>query len=301
MAKRIVNVIFLVLLVAPIFAQVRRPRANRDTRHYFYTNVTPAYSIIFDEFENTHEKGGFASILGLGYSFMVPSFWFEVGAEVQSLSSYMTITDNLSDKRIRDTEGDEVIYHYNKNLWYDRQDLFYVGVPIMLGYHHYKGFSIGAGFKYSVNLLGMAYNRLQYSTSATYSDYIEDFENMPNHFYGDYDIHTYENMTHVVTRHKLAVCLEAGYVIYNNHRNYPSMRNRHVLFRLSGYFECGINQLMQNRDVQGSYMLNYTNPAELTNEPYYLLNSTRNKHTVPFVVGIRWTYTLATITCRTCR
>ena len=84
MAKRIVNVIFLVLLVAPIFAQVRRPRANRDTRHYFYTNVTPAYSIIFDEFENTHEKGGFASILGLGYSFMVPSFWFEVGAEVQS-------------------------------------------------------------------------------------------------------------------------------------------------------------------------------------------------------------------------
>lgn len=301
MAKRIIHIVFLMLLVTSVFAQVRRSRANRDTRHYFYTNVTAGYSIVFDDFENTDVKGGFASILGLGYSFVVPSFWFEVGAEMQSLSSYMLITDDLSNKRIRDTEGDEVIYHYNKELWSDRQGLLYVGVPVMFGYHHYKGFSIGAGFKYSVNVLAMSRNRLQYSTSATYSDYIDDFENMPNHFYGDYDVHVRRNMSHKVARSKLAVCLEAGYTIYNNHRNYTGMRNRHVLCRLSGYFEYGINSLIQNRDVREMYTLNSSNPAELMNESYFLSNSTRNKRTIPFVVGVRWTYTLATITCRTCR
>ena len=301
MAKRVIHIVFLMLLVTSVFAQVRRPRANRDTRHYFYSNLTAGYSIVFDDFDNTDEKGGFASILGLGYSFMVPSFWFEVGAETQLLSSYMTITDDFSDKRVWDTEGDEVIYHYNKDLWYDRQDLVYVGIPVMFGYHHYMGFSIGAGFKYSVNVLAMARNRLQYSTSATYSDYIDDFENMPNHFYGDYDVHVSKSMSHKVMRNKFAVCLVAGYTIYNNHRNYTGMRNRHVLCRLSGYFECGINPLIQNRDVREMYTLNPSNPAELMNVPYYLSNSTRNKRTIPFMVGIRWTYTLATITCRTCR
>jgi len=301
MAKRIIHIIFFMLLATSVFAQVRRPRANRDTRHYFYNNVTAGYSIIFDDFENTQEKGGFASILGLGYSFMVPSFWFEVGAEMQSLSSSMSITDNLSDKRLRDTEGDEVIYHYNKDLWYERQDFLYVGVPVMFGYHHYKGFSIGGGFKYSINVLAVARNYLQYSTSATYSDYIDDFENMPNHFYGDYDMQTRSDIIRKVNRNKLAVCLEVGYIFYNNYRNYTNMRDRHVLCRLSGYFEYAVNSLVQNREDQEMYMLNPSNPAELMNVPYYLSNSTRNKRTTPFVVGFRWTYTLATISCRTCR
>jgi hypothetical protein len=120
-------------------------------------------------------------------------------------------------------------------------------------------------------------------------------------FYGDYDVHVSKSMSHKVMRNKFAVCLEAGYTIYNNHRNYTGMRNRHVLCRLSGYFECGINPLIQNRDVREMYTLNPSNPAELMNVPYYLSNSTRNKRTIPFMVGIRWTYTLATITCRTCR
>ena len=302
MVKRFIYIVFLLLFISTtMFAQVRRHRANRDTRHYFYSNVTPGYSIIFDDFENTKAKGGFASIVGLGYSFVSPYFWVEIGAEMQSLSSYILITDELSDKRIKDTEGDEVIYHYNKNLWYDCQDLLYVGVPLMLGYRHYKGFSIGVGFKYSVNVLAEAHNRLRYSISATYNNYIEDFEDMPNHFYGDYDMYVRGNIADKVVRHKGAVCFESGYVVYDNHKNYTSMRNRHVLFKLSGYLECGLNQIMSNREVREMYTINSSNPAELTNKPYYLSNSTRSKRTLPFVVGVRWTYTLATITCRTCK
>lgn len=301
MAKRIIHIVFLMLLVTSVFAQVSRHRANRDTRHYFYNNVMAGYSIIFDDFENTNPKGGFASILGLGYSFVVPSFWFEVGVEMQSLSSYMTIMDDFSDRRVRDTEGDEAIYHYNKEFWYDRQDLLYVGVPVMFGYHHYKGFMIGAGIKYSVNVFGEARNRLRYSTSATYSDYIDDFEDMPNHFYGDYDMLVRRNMAYKVMRSKFAVCLEAGYIVYNNHRNYTGMRNRHVMCKLSGYVECGVNSIMCNRDIQEMCAPNPDNPAELMNQPYYLSNSTRNRRTIPFVVGIRWTYTIAAISCRTCR
>lgn len=302
MVKRFIYIVFLLLFFSTtMMSQVRRHRANRDTRHYFYSNITPGYSIIFDDFENTKAYGGFGSIVGLGYSFVAPYFWLEVGAEMQSLSSYMSITDELSDKRIMDTEGDEVVYHYNKDVWYDCQDLLYVGVPVMFGYRHYKGFSIGVGFKCSFNVLADARNRLRYSISATYNDYIEDFEDMPNHFYGDYDIYVRKGISDKVVRQKGAVCLEAGYVVYDNGKNYRSVRNRHVLFKLSGYLECGVNNVMSNRETRELYTLNLSNPAELTTKPYYLSNSTRSKRTLPFMVGVRWTYTLATITCRTCK
>ena len=116
-----------------------------------------------------------------------------------------------------------------------------------------------------------------------------------------YDMYVRGNIADKVVRHKGAVCFESGYVVYDNHKNYTSMRNRHVLFKLSGYLECGLNQIMSNREVREMYTINSSNPAELTNKLYYLSNSTRSKRTLPFVVGVRWTYTLATITCRTCK
>lgn len=303
MIKRItrITILFLFLSVNTVFAKVRRPRYNRDTHHYFYANITPGYSIIFDDFENTDEKGGFAGIIGLGYSFKLPHVWFEVGAESQMLSSYMTISDEFSDKRILDTEGDVVTYHYNKQLWYDRQDLLYVGMPVMVGYRHDNGFSVGVGFKCSINMLGLAHNRLRYSISATYNDYIEDFENMPNHFYGDYESYVRGNITDRVNRHRAALCLETGYVVYDNQSEYKRARNRHVLCRLSGYFECGISQVMGNSNKsQEMYTLNTHNPAKLDNMPYYMSNNIYFKRTLPFMLGVRLTYTLATITCRTC-
>ena len=90
MVKRFIYIVFLLLFFSTtMMSQVRRHRANRDTRHYFYSNITPGYSIIFDDFENTKAYGGFGSIVGLGYSFVAPYFWLEVGAEMQSLSSYI--------------------------------------------------------------------------------------------------------------------------------------------------------------------------------------------------------------------
>jgi hypothetical protein len=306
MLKRTVYIYIIILCLflstSTLFAKVRKPRSARTTHHYFYSNITPAYSIIFDDLDNTEAKGGFGSIVGLGYSFVVPNFWFEVGAEMQMLSSYMTITDEFSDKRIKDTEGDEVTYHYNKELWYDRQDLLYVGMPVMFGYHHDNGFTIGVGFKYSLNVLGLEHNRLRYSISATYNDYIEDFEDMPNHFYGDYESYARGNITNRVNSTKAAVCLEVGYEVYDNHKNYIRSRRRHVLLRLSSYFECGVSQLMsRNYEPQGIYTLHTSNPAKLLNTPYYLSDNSCTMHTVPFMVGVRLTYTLATITCRTCK
>lgn len=295
-------ILCLFLSTNALFAKVSRSRLNRNTHHYFYTNITPAYSIIFDKFENTEAKGGFGSITGLGYSFMSPSVWFEVGAEMQMLSSYMTITDDFSDKRIIDTEGDEVTYHFNKDSWYDRQDLLYIGFPVMLGYHHHRGFSVGLGFKYSINILGIGHNRLRYSISATYNDYIEDFEDMPNHFYCDYESYVRDNITNVVNRHKAALCLEVGYSVYDNHRGYQRVRKRHALFRLSSYFEYGISNVMRRQyESQELYVSNANNPAKIDNKLYYLSNSNYNTRTQPFMVGIRLTYTLATITCRTCK
>lgn len=306
MLKRTVYIYIIILCLFlstnTLFAKVRKPRSARTTHHYFYSNITPAYSIIFDDLDNTEAKGGFGSIVGLGYSFVVPNFWFEVGAEMQMLSSYMTIMDEFSDRRIKDTEGDEVTYHYNKELWYDRQDLLYVGMPVMFGYHHDNGFTIGVGFKYSLNVLGLEHNRLRYSISATYNDYIEDFEDMPNHFYGDYESYARGNITNRVNRTKAAVCLEVGYEVYDNHKNYIRSRRRHVLLRLSSYFECGVSQLMsRNYEPQGIYTLHTSNPAKLLNTPYYLSDNSCTMRTVPFMVGIRLTYTLATITCRTCK
>jgi hypothetical protein len=298
--RHLLNIILLLLIVNLATAQVRRPKAHRDTRHYFYSNTTAAYSVFLDGFNNTNEHGGFTGIVGLGYSYMVPKFWFEIGAEFQQLSSYMAITDGLTDMRVRDTEGDIVIYHYNKDHWYDRQDLLYAGVPIMLGYYSLSGFTIGAGIKYTLRLYGVSHNRLTYSTSATYEDYIEDFEGMPNHDYGDYDRYVRENITDKM-RHKMSACLEVGYVIYNNHRNYTSIKNRHVVCKLTGFLEYGLNSMLINKATHNMYSINPVNPGELNTVSFYRATPTHDSQTVPLIIGVRWTYTLATITCKTCR
>lgn len=299
MKKRLLNIILLLVCATLVTAQVRRPRAHRDTRHYFYSNTTAAYSIHLDEFTNTNEHGGFACMVGLGYSYRVPRFWFEIGAEIEQLSSYMELIDDISDMRVRDTEGDIVIYHYNKDYWYDRQDLVYASVPVMLGYHSSKGFTIGAGFKYAFRLYGVSHNRLTYSTSATYEDYIDDFVGMPNHDYGNYERYVRQNITDKMN-HKLAVCFEVGYTIYNNHRNYTSIKNRHVVCKLAGFLEYGLNPLFTNYEEHNLYSIDPVNPAQLNTVSFYRANPTHGKTTMPIIIGIRWTYSLATITCRTC-
>ena len=300
MKKHILNIILLLLIANLAAAQVRRPKAHRDTRHYFYSNTTAAYSLFLDGFDNTNEHGGFTSILGLGYSYRVPRFWVEIGAEFQQLSSYMEIIDDVSDMRVRDTEGDIVIYHYNKDYWYDRQDLLYAGVPVMFGYHSLNGFTIGAGIKYTLRVYGVSHNRLTYSTSATYEDYIDDFVGMPNHDYGDYDRYVRENITDKM-RHKMSACFEIGYTIYNNHRNYTSIKNRHVLCKLTGFLEYGFNSLLTNNTMQNMYSIDPANPGELNTVSFYRSTPTRDTKITPLIIGVRWTYTLATITCKTCR
>ena len=286
--KRLLNLIILLLFVGLTTAQVRRPRANRDTRHYFYSNTTLAYSVLLDGYTNTHEMGGFSPQIGLGYSFRVPRFWLEVGVDAQYMSSYMDILDDVSDMRVRDTEGDVVIYHYNKDHWYDRQGLLYVGTPLMVGYHSLDGFTIGAGIKHSFRIYASTTNRIIYSTSATYEDYIDDFVGMPNHDYGTYDRRTWEKITSKV-RNKLSLCFERGYTIYDNHLHYTSIKNRHAICKITGYLEYGLNSVILNHAEQDMYSINPANPSELNMVPFYLANSTRNNFNRPLVIGLRWT------------
>lgn len=284
-------------VVLTLLAQHRR---IRETNHYFYSNTTIGYSIIIDQFDNTNEYGGFGSILGLGYSYRSRGFWCELGAEFQELSSYMEITDPLPNQRILDTEGDQVVYHYNKISWHDRQDAIYIGIPVQFGFCFKNNISIGFGAKYSFKTYATVYNRLKYSTSATYKDFIEDFVDMPNHYYGDYDILTHRNITNKF-RNNVAVSLEAGYMIYSNQSNRISMKKRYVLGKLSGFCEIGMRPIIKNFTESEMYTINPQNPSQLDITPYYMSQSTRYKRTIPIFVGIRWTYMLATITCRSCR
>ena len=101
--------------------------------------------------------------------------------------------DNF-DVPIYDTQGKLATMHYQVGTIDERTRLFYASIPIMFGYHN-CGFYIGAGAKIGLPIVPTVKSQYTYTTTATYSEYIEDFVNMPNHYNATYTSECKDNLT----------------------------------------------------------------------------------------------------------
>ena len=155
-------------------------------------------------------------------------------------------------------------YHYALDKWYDDQMGVYVNIPFMLGFN-IKGFYMGVGAKAGMNLWGSTSAKLKYTTSATYDRFMEDFVDMPNHYYTEY---VSKSGSHPVSfKPNVAAIFEIGYDVLNIPQGKKQIP---LVLKLGAYAEYGFMNVFNKVQTQPTFTYDGTDPSIIHIMPYYL-------------------------------
>lgn len=289
--KTLYVISLLFLLPQGIFgAHPYNPNTNRASSsmlHHFGIIGSVGYSSYFDNYSEIRTVGNVAGSLGVEYEFrLLNGFWFSIGPEVQCLTGTSHFATTGTDIKVIDTYGFPADYHYDFDNGVDIQRNVYINLPIALGYY-YNGWYFGAGFKVGYSLYSSESTHLRYTTTGTYEEYIDDFEQMSRHFYN-----TYETSVTQSTRkkYKLAVLGEIGYDVLSWYRNqYHSFTSG---LKISLFAEYGLNNINDGVKDVSLYTINPNNPSIIQLHPFYASRDGASHSIHPFYAGVKLTWIL---------
>jgi hypothetical protein len=183
--------------------------------------------------------------------------------------------------------------HYTIDPVLEYTNLMYASVPLMVGYYK-NGFYAGLGVKIGIPVLSRITLSYSYTTSATYSDYIEDFEDMFNHNYGLYQT---SNRSSIDAMIKYSGVAEIGYNLLSKASR--GLQDSHHGFRVAAVCEYGFNNVLTPKESSVLYEINPQNASQLTINPYYFANMKKGQFFHPLYVGVKlsWTFCLSEGKC----
>ncbi|MCQ2337764.1 MAG: hypothetical protein MJ001_02395 [Paludibacteraceae bacterium] len=165
--------------------------SNKDVKTLGF-NIGIGYSHLFETLAGFNHKGKCGFDIGLVYECKVSKnggLWYAINPGFQLLSSSLSYSDIPDfDMRLTDTRGYEMTCHYSEFGSVKENHTFcfaYVGGQV--GYHNGQGFYLCGGAKIMAGGL-VSDVKTSYITSATYDEYIDDFEDMDNHYYKSHNV-----------------------------------------------------------------------------------------------------------------
>lgn len=288
MRIRLSILLLLVSFSLNIFADYpySRYRLNNMTAHHFGISAGVGYGALWDDFTEITCIGNVGGTLGLEYEMRVNGFWLSVGPEVQLFQGMSLFKTTGTDVKIIDTYGVEAMYHYDFNRCEDYQRMVFVNLPITLGYYCY-GFYIGAGAKIGCSVYGEETTNLKYTTTGTYEEYIDDFQQMANHSYGTYSSSASRKLSDMP---KIAVIGEIGYDVLAWYRN----QDRTITsgLKISICAEYGLNNILGGGTDVSLYNINSANASKIELNPFYSSRAGSAHRIHPFYAGVKLTWLL---------
>lgn len=269
-------------------------RVSNNVFHHIGVVGGLGYGILKDKNPEVSSVGNVCGLFGVEYEMRVNGFWLAFGPEFQYLSGKTLFNTTGTDVMILDTYGVEAIYHYDFDKGEDFQRIIYVNLPITIGYY-YRGFYLGVGVKCGYGLYGSENTNLRYTTTGTYEDYIDDFQQMMNHSYGTYSSKVSRELQNT---YKVSVLGEFGYDVLSWYRNqYRSITSG---FKISLCIEYGLNNIIRGTYDTPLYIFNNQNAAELQLNPYYSSRAGDAHKINPFYAGVKltWLWCVKTKTCK---
>ena len=245
--------------------------------------------------DDIHTKGGAGAGIGIGYELRHKGFWLATSVDVQYGVSTMKTDGYSIDREMIDTQGKHVNFHYDVQSYSDTQHDLRLGIPVILGFYT-NGFYGGAGARFSLAPYTATTPSIHYKTTGGYERYIDDFENMPNHFYTEYTI---DGKSKVSIKPQFSVVAELGYDILNKERmsNYA----RCSVLKIAVFAEYGINSCITGvPHEEDTYEVDKVNPTILNPSSFYANKDMRNARIVPLFVGVKVVYMfrIKTANCR---
>lgn len=268
-------------------------RFANDMQNHIELYGGVGYSALFDNYREINTIGSVGASIGVDYEFRVSGFWLSIGMEMQLINGLSSFAISGTDTKLLDTSGVPVLYHYNFDKGRDVQNYVFSNIPVILGYYYY-GFYVGAGVKVGYSIYSKESTLLQYTTTGTYKDYIDDFKEMGNHFYTTYDV---DASVVSPNKMKIAVIGEIGYDILSFYRKqYYGVTSG---LKISAYIEYGLNNLSENSKDLPLYTIDTTNPSRLHVQPFYYSRDAATHIIHPFYVGVKlsWSWCIKTKTC----
>ena len=286
MLKKRIVFYLLLLVVGSMQAEVWK-QTNVWTKHYLALSGEVGYFSLLENMPEVTTRGGASGALGIGYEMRYQSFWVGAGLDVQYNNSTMTTAGSQVDRAIYDTQGKPVHLHYDVEGYTDTQHDFRVGLPVLVGFCT-NGIYGGVGARVSIAPMCFSTPSVTYKTYGAYEQYIDPFEDMPNHFYTEY---TTRGRSELRLVPQVSVVAELGYDILNKER--MSAYAKCSVLKIAVFAEYGLNSCMRGVKTESDlYTVDSTNPIYLIPDSYYATKDLRTHRIVPLFVGVKLTYML---------
>ena len=254
------------------------------TSHWGYLSLYGGPFLLQDNSEEVSSKPFLTIGLSAGYEYRYSAFWTSVGLDLQYWAGKMTTERTyLYDQQLYDTQGKLMYYHYQIGTSAEVPQGLFLNVPVLVGFHA-KGFYMGAGIKIGAGLLSFAKVTRPYQTSATYPQYIDDFGNMPGHFYSDYKT---TNFSKITMQWPISAIAEIGYDVFANLDADFAKRYR---LKIGLYAEYGLKNIWKNDTENSVFIVNSEHPTQLQyNAHYASFRSTEESKVIPMSAGLKIT------------
>lgn len=283
----ILTVSFFLLFSANEIAGQRRdsnPLSN-DYYHFVYATTSGGFSSLSEPNTskiNTHGSAG--GLVGLGYEMRVNHLWLSAGVDVvfYNCRSMLDMPYKINHDAL-DTQGKNIVMHYDIAKQQDQQKWVYAGIPLMFG-GYYDMFYAGVGVKVGMPISRKTTTSVSYTTSATYPKYIDDFGEMSNHFYGNYDTLTY---TKANLRTNIALIGEIGVDVLARVYNNSQYCN---ILKIGFYFEYGCYSLIKPGHKTDRVTFPSDNALEVIANPHYYWKENASYKCNPYFLGLKVTY-----------
>jgi len=281
--------------------------AYKKPYNFLSVSASAGYSNLLTHDKISTPMGMGGCTFGIGYEMHsnMRNFWWSFGAEMEYLTSADKVNSEVGERFIYDTEGYLAVMHYDINRWRDYQQMIFVSVPLMFGYRTER-FYIGAGPKLMLCAFSEGRNKLEYTTSATYDRYGDDFVYMPNHYYTKQTSTSLPAKLQSSITANVALCFEVGGIVYDETFGAIKMPgtkeklNPRVVLKVGFNAEYGFLNQNQRKGTETLATVREDAAHIIDVVPLYTSTALINNTVNPLYAGVKLTL-LVNFYCRNCK
>ena len=235
------------------------------------------YSSFIKDANNLTSVGNIGTEIGIGYELAIDKFIIQTGVGYQYLNASLQMPDSLHSLMMMDSEQDIYRGYF---LFAKNNDLYQMGnltIPLLLGLKFDKFYFL-AGMKMAMNMSAKSTHQSTITSTADYIQFIDIFENMPNHGY-----HTYKE------KHSFPIKFSPSYAASVEFGYLHKPKNKSLIsYRIAAFANYGINNINTENAKSKDLILNANNETYF---PYLnsllLLQDYKNQTFSPLFTGVK--------------
>lgn len=209
----------------------------QEAEQYFHLNLGGGQNNLAYNLQNGTEKGKFGYSINAAYSYFFSSQWgLQAGLGIQSFNTLSTLHLLTATADI-DTDGDAYEFRTNYNNWKEKQQAFYLEVPLVAQYRYNFGDKFGFIASLGAKVLIPIHTSYEtaggeITTTGYYSQWNVELSDMPQHGFST-----------ITNNYKGNLSLKPAYMLIIDMGGLYKLSEKVDLY-LGEYFNYGLNNVM---------------------------------------------------------